>query len=265
MLDPSSPFFVARPPGPGSKNEVALMRLRHALLSCELPPGSYFAEAGLDERYGLGRASVRVALVFLAAEGLVTSQARQGWQAAPVTGELIGNLLSARRHIEPLLLSDLPPGQMVEKLDALATFNAAIIDRRDAQSLVTARATDRQLMDLLAGNLGFFLGKWVSEIWNHSARVVHFLETPQAPHLVSDRRLLVDALLERDRRAATAQLLLDLERLQEFVSEALLRLRLPLAVEPKKGNRRQRVHRRPNTAANLPSAARPNETRGKTT
>ena len=267
MLDRSSPFSLQRPPGPQSKNAVGLKRLRHALLTCEIEPGSAFAETELETRFELSRASIRVALASLAAEGLVTSRARQGWQAAPVTGELIGDLIAVRRKVEPLLLERVPGQPALEKLDTLAMMNAAVAGRDDPQSLVTARATDRQLLEILAGNSGHFLSKWLCEIWDHSARVIHFLENSEARFFTSNRRPLVKALAQHDRATATAEILLDIERFHQFVADALLRLRSPLAPMPGDNQARKmgRTSEGGTNALRPDSPARQNQTRGKTT
>ena len=268
MLDPSSPFLLARPPGPESKNAICLKRLRHILVACEIPPGCSFSESELEARYGLSRASIRVALASLAAEGLVMSQPRQGWKAAPLTGASIGDLLSARRQIEHHLAEDAPDGPVVEKLDTLAMFNSALLGRSDQQSLVTARATDRQILDILAEGKGFFLRKWLSEVWDQSARVVHFLERPEARFGPADRRPLVSALRSKDRSAAAAELLGEIDRFHDFVSDALLRLRLPLAVGAERNLAHQRTHWVAAGGADTRHPDRPattSETKGNTT
>jgi DNA-binding GntR family transcriptional regulator len=229
MLDQSSPFLLARPPRAESKNAIGLKRLRHALVVCEIRPGCAFSESELETRYGLSRASIRVALTSLAAEGLVMSQPRKGWRAAPVTGASIGDLLNTRRRIEPHLVEGQLEEQVAGRLDMLAMVNAALLGRSDPQSLATARATDRQILDLLAESQGYFLRKWLSELWDHSARVVHFLEQPEACFASSDRRPLVSALRNKDRAVASAEISREVDRLQQFLWAALLRLDLPLS------------------------------------
>lgn len=53
-------------------------RLRDDILSGALPPGERLVETALAERYGVGRAAVRAALVELDGEGLVQREANRG-------------------------------------------------------------------------------------------------------------------------------------------------------------------------------------------
>jgi DNA-binding FadR family transcriptional regulator len=92
LLNPSP-----RLPGADPQIAQAVRRLRIALVRCEIEPGQFVAEQEIAERFGLGRAAVRVALTALEVAGLVTRRPRQGWRAAPITDELLAGFGSSLR------------------------------------------------------------------------------------------------------------------------------------------------------------------------
>ena len=56
VFDPASPFTGKTDPlRPAQKTSFAEDRLKVAVQSCELPPGSIATEAQISERFGLGR------------------------------------------------------------------------------------------------------------------------------------------------------------------------------------------------------------------
>ncbi len=103
MLDSSG---LGLPTLPGAESHLAFAgrRLRQACLAWELVPGSFVHEAELARRFGLGRAAVRVALTELAASGLVSRHARQGWQVSAIDGSRVRSVLEGRRLLEPALV-----------------------------------------------------------------------------------------------------------------------------------------------------------------
>jgi DNA-binding GntR family transcriptional regulator len=228
MIDNSSLFSNAQPPGPKTKSSVALQRLKHALLTCEIKPGAIFAEAEIEAHYRLSRAGVRAALASLAAHGLVTPQPRQGWRAAPITGAVIGDLISVRRQLEPTLAKRVLSDKDIEQLNALVMLHTALAERDDAQARVTARVTDRQILNVLAGGAGLFLRRWLTEMWDHTSRVVHFLDGGGAHYRPLSREPLIAALKARTSKAAAKELERDIAYFETFVADALLQLPVQL-------------------------------------
>ncbi|MBS7699626.1 MULTISPECIES: GntR family transcriptional regulator [unclassified Chelatococcus] len=222
MLDRSSPFLTAIPPGPATKNAVAGQVLRHALLTCDIAPGAAFSEVEIEFRYRLGRASIRGALAGLAGEGLVTPLPRQGWRAAPITVALITSLIAARRQLEPMLAKRKLSAAEVSRLDSLVMLDVALAGRGDIQAITTARVTDRQIMDVIALESGVFQRKWLAETWDHCARVLAFLETGELKYHHASRADLVAALRAGDAKQAGAELLRDIAAFERFVERAVL-------------------------------------------
>lgn len=200
----------------------ALKRVRRALLACELAPGAEYSEADIAERFGLGRAAVRMALNTLAGERLVSVLVRRGWQVAPISGALIGDVIRARRLLEPGLATlRLEPSEAAS-LRALAQILAALQSRPDRQALVTLRSTERQLLDVLAHKTGGMVVAWLSETWNQSERIVNFFDGAGAHGRPVSRLALVEALAIGDAAAAREQVGIAIDAFQAFVTECLL-------------------------------------------
>jgi DNA-binding GntR family transcriptional regulator len=223
MFDRSSPFAQPKPAGPSPKSAVALQVLRHAILTCEFAPGTAFSEAEIEARYRLGRAGVRSALQVLTAEGLVAPLPRQGWRAKPITGALIGDLITARRQAEIGIAHVELTASEGERVQTLVMLAATLAGRHDSQALVTARATDRQILDLLADRTNSFHRKWLLELWDHSQRVVSFLEAGEVQYRPLSREGLFEALAASDHSVATAEILREVDHFETFVSRTLLR------------------------------------------
>jgi DNA-binding GntR family transcriptional regulator len=81
--------------------DLAYQRIKRDILECVLPPGSDVTETRLTERYALGKAPVRAALLRLRQEGLVRPMARRGYVVTPVTVKDVQDLFEFRLLLEP--------------------------------------------------------------------------------------------------------------------------------------------------------------------
>ncbi|WNJ88331.1 GntR family transcriptional regulator [Bosea sp. 685] len=203
MLDTSSPFAPSVTlPAAEARMDVATRRLRKAVIACELAPGEFIHEAALVERFGLGRAGIRVALTALSAQGFVSRHARQGWRIAPVDGALIEAVLDGRRRLEPSLAVQRLSGQTRDMLISLLGVMESVFGRSEPAALATARLAERQLRDLLVSSAGTFARRWLAEIWDHADRILHLLDLTGHPITPPDRRALAAALIAGDADAA---------------------------------------------------------------
>jgi DNA-binding GntR family transcriptional regulator len=229
MYDPNSPFLKPRAPlAPGQKSDVALYRLRQAVLWCEVPAGEIVAEAGLAARFGLARAAVRVALHHLAAEGLVAPQARQGWRVRAVTGALAGHVLAARRQVEPALAEVALGAADLAQVERIAAVVAATRGR--AATLEFRRQALRELDDLLLARINPLLGRFLAGLLDQSDRIVRHLESRGTARFEHDATpALAAALAGQDRAGVTAARLAALDALERFVVRHLLADPHPLA------------------------------------
>ncbi|HKS15570.1 MAG TPA: GntR family transcriptional regulator [Pseudomonas sp.] len=240
MLDTNSPFLSTPHRDVEPKADFALKRLRHALLSCELRPGEEHSEAQIAERFALGRAAVRMSLTTLAAEGLIAAHARRGWRVTPVSGAAIGELIQARRALEPVLAQVRLNPEEKQQAESLSQMIEALGGREDRQSLMTARSAERQLLELLAAKRGGLLQRWLLDAWNQAARIVNFFDQVQVHYQPDSRHALLSALASGDETAARTALFDNIEHYQRHITDCLLSTSANLASDSSPATPRQR-------------------------
>jgi len=250
MLDATSPFAPA--PGAEARLDVATRRLRQAIVACELVPGDFVHEAGLADRFRLGRASIRVALTELAAARFVTRHARQGWRIAPIDGALIAAVLDGRRRLEPSLAAHKLTEPALSTAMTLLGMIQSVSGRTELAALATARAAERQLRNLLAAGTGVFAAGWLSGIWDHSDRIVRMLDLGGHAMPPADLGELVAALKAEDADLARKAI----EREHQHFANAVAHGFLAMSAQPSRPQarsaRRRGTHQSPLTAADRP-------------
>jgi DNA-binding GntR family transcriptional regulator len=78
-------------------------QIRSDILSGEFPPASRLIELQLTERYGVGRAAIRSAIVELSAEGLVVHEPNRGATVRNLSVEVAIEIAQARAVLEGIL------------------------------------------------------------------------------------------------------------------------------------------------------------------
>lgn len=222
MLDRSGSFSAPTLPKPAGLASFARARLRDAIMACELVPGATVSEPELAKQFGLGRAAVRQATAFLAAEGLLTARPRHGWLVKPVTGANIGDVIRARRQIDIAMASVKP---LSTALTDSALVISSLLGRGDAASLLAARRADRSFMAQLASLAGPYAAAWIAGLQDESDRIRLFLErlAPQVgKQPIADRQALLTALQSEDTAAATTLLLQEITAFERFCAECLM-------------------------------------------
>ena len=250
MLDASSPFLPA--PNAEALLDVASRRLRTAVVSCELTPGDFVHEAALAERFGLGRASVRVALTELAAGRFVSRHARQGWRIAPIDGALIGAVIDGRRRLEPTLAVHRLAEPALSTATALLGMVRSVSGRTELAALATARAAERQLRNLLAAGAGVFASDWLGEIWDHSDRIVRMLDLNGHAIPSADLSELVAALSAGDGDLAKRAIERDQKRFADAIAYSFLAMSAQPARPQARSARRGRAPQSPLVTADRP-------------
>ena len=84
---------------PTSQTQLLYDRVRQAILSFDLVPGSPLSERGLEAQYGASRTPVRAALMRLQAEGLAAREGR-AWRVTPIDLDEVTALAEYREAVE---------------------------------------------------------------------------------------------------------------------------------------------------------------------
>src|SRR5659263_143495 len=102
------PSFPAPDDSVSTFSSELVKRLRRAILTGELAPGSRLRLEALRERLGLtqSRGPLREALSRLGAEGLVLIEDQRGYRVAPISEENLREIARLRVHMETLALRE---------------------------------------------------------------------------------------------------------------------------------------------------------------
>lgn len=87
---------------PKLRHDEAYLCIRRDIISCQLWPGQRFTEAELIERYQIGKATCRNALLRLMQDGFVVSQPRRGYYVKPIRVKDVDEVFDLRLELEPM-------------------------------------------------------------------------------------------------------------------------------------------------------------------
>ncbi|MDQ7982218.1 GntR family transcriptional regulator [Paraburkholderia sp. SARCC-3016] len=181
-------------------SERACSAIRHDILSCVIEPAATLTEASLMARYGIGKATCRVALQRLAQEGFLRAVPRQGYVVRPITLKDVEEVFALRLQLEPLsarlaagkadigLLRDLERACRNDDvslgisnrigifMDANAAFHMAVAEASGNSRLVkTLGGLLNEMARLVA--LGFGVQKTKPEIRHDHTKMIDALES----------------------------------------------------------------------------------------
>lgn len=130
-----------------TRREQTHARLREAISSGLLAPGTHLAETELSEQLGVSRGTLREALRLLQQEGLVTSDARNRLSVRVVTEQEVTEIFDVRHALEALafrLLCARPDREQVVKhlrvdLERLREVDGDVVAQLDADLEFHAR------------------------------------------------------------------------------------------------------------------------------
>ncbi|WP_128376199.1 GntR family transcriptional regulator [Streptomyces cavernae] len=116
----------ARPSTGEQAKQHALAQLRQAILRGDMAPAQRLVENELAEQFGVTRASIRAALIDLAAEGLVERIRNRGSRVRVVTVEEAVAITECRMVLEGLCAAKAAVEASDEQLTELADLGAAM-------------------------------------------------------------------------------------------------------------------------------------------
>jgi len=204
----------------GVDNMSATDRLRNDILTGALPPGERLVELQLAERYQIGRAAIRAALLELDSEGLVRREANRGATVRRISLSDAIEITQARGALEGLVAR-------------LAAERATDEERTDLQALVAAmevavandarleyanlnRALHRTLLQIARHEVATDL---VANLRNRSAHHQYRLATVtgRANESLGQHRAIVAAIVVGDGDAAEAAMRAHLESVADVL------------------------------------------------
>jgi GntR family carbon starvation induced transcriptional regulator len=185
-------------------------RLRADIIAGELRPGQKLTLETLKDRYEVGITPLREALYKLSASLLVEAEDQRGFRVAPVNLGRLTDLISARQHIETLVLrNSIQAGDLAWEGEVLAAFHRLKGTRMYGdESRVISRAWE-------AAHRGFHLAilsaappsillHFQTTLWDHAARYRNLVSPGVLKEDVLNREHehLVSAVLARDEEMA---------------------------------------------------------------
>lgn len=144
-----------RVPAVPTLRQLVVDRLRDAIETGQLRPGSRLIERDLCERLGVSRTSVREAMRELEAAGLVSTQANRGPIVAVVTSEMAKSIYQVRMVLEGLaarLFARHATVEQIEQLRASVDVLEAVYDDFTAAGFLKAKSEFYRILLEGAGN-----------------------------------------------------------------------------------------------------------------
>jgi len=184
-------------------------RLREAIVSLELTPGTVLARQELAEQFGISQTPVRDALMRLGEEGLVDIFPQHATVVSRIDIAAARQAHFLRRAIEFEVVRALvqeADDRLLARLRAQVELQAALIGTDDYSEFVAADQSFHRQMYEAAG---------VPDLWDlvrrgsgHVDRLrrLHLPSAGKAQAVVRDHRRILDAIAQRDPEAAQARL-----------------------------------------------------------
>ena len=232
MLDASGPI---QSDGETRQGDIAFQMLRADIVACRIAPGSSVSEAELAERYRLGKAGIRRALVRLIERDWVQALPRRGYLVKPITLRDIGEIFELRRMIEPVAVRHAAGRSDVNRLRQLDAICGSGFMARDTASQATWLQAHRQLhLALVTAGGNERLADVFEPLWDETERLIYHtgLMRSRAADLRHDHAALIAALATGRGDDAASAVDDELARLQRLIVDVALETPSMLAPAP---------------------------------
>lgn len=224
MLDISAP--VLADDREGRQRDIACEMLRADIVACRLAPGVSVTESALTERYGIGKAAIRGALLRLAERGWVRALSRRGYVVKPIALRDIGEMFELRRIVEPAA-ARLAAGRMdINRLREIEAVCGAGFVPGDTASETTFLQAHRQMhLTIVLGGGNRRLAEDFRHLWDEVERVIYHtgLLRTRAAELRHDHSALIAALAGGRGDDAAAAVDDEIESLHRMIVDTALK------------------------------------------
>ncbi len=198
--------------------------LRGAILSCELRPGVQLQERDLADRFGVSKSPVRDALLRLQEQDLVEVIPRKGYRITPISISAIAEMYEMRLLLERACVERLAEHGTAEDLRSLDEFRT-VSDGGDLQAWTRYNRRFHVRIAEACGNRR--LAKAARDVIEQFDRLTFISVTAERQELgnvqrfVAEHVTLIEALQDRDKRAAAAMVRSHLEHAQRSLRKQL--------------------------------------------
>jgi DNA-binding GntR family transcriptional regulator len=189
------------------RSAAAYEQIKIDIVACLLKPGEQITEGELQERYNIGKATLRAALARLSQDGLIRSEPRRGYRITAVTLRDVNEIFDTRLVVEPAAMK---LGASAITDHGLASLEPAI---RQAQKPETLRsptaflAASKELRLAIVRTTGNFrLVRALAQLLDESERVLHlgYVHLDLTKLLSKQHEVLLGAVRKGDGEAAEA-------------------------------------------------------------
>ena len=205
---------------PEALTDQVTHRLRTAILSGTLPPGTYLSVPEIARQLGVSRTPAREGLIALEREGLVEPRARSGMAViAGGTADIL-DLLDIREGLEIMTCrraAERMDDAAIAQLNDLFVRHEALVERRDLAGHVELDAKFHEMVREGAGNRR--LARQLVQI-DQQLRVLNSrlsrAEGWSGRAVLRDHRAIIDAIAAHDPDEAERQMRAHIERTRAF-------------------------------------------------
>lgn len=188
----------------------ATLNLREHILSGALKPGARLTETPLAEQLGVARATLRMSLHKLAAEGIVVQIPYTGWQVVALSAQDIWELWTLRGSLESLasrIVAERMTDSMSARLkEALENLAAACRRRRIHDVNKADFAFHRTIIDLADhARLSEQYRRVEQQVRLYIATTNMFNPADEWTAIIEHHQLLASALLSKDPERAARE------------------------------------------------------------
>jgi GntR family carbon starvation induced transcriptional regulator len=212
--------------------DVALQKMKHAIVCCELAPGFKLKVDALSKEYGISSSPIREALNRLTQEGVVHASDNKGFRVAPISVADFQEITRLRVLLEGEALGDaIEFGDDQWEGNVLAAFHRlSITEKRMGDGPVAldddwAERHKHFHFTLFSACPSKLLLNMVDSLFDRAERYRRFsaLHRQTERHKSNEHQILMKAVLARDKEKAVGLLRRHIERNKDSVTEAIQR------------------------------------------
>ena len=207
------------------RSAAAYEQIKIDIVACLLKPGEQITEGALQERYEIGKATLRAALARLSQDGLIRSEPRRGYRVTPITLRDVNEIFETRLIVEPAAMK---VSALAMTDHGLESLKPAIRQTQKPETLRSATAflaASNELRLAIVRTTGNFrLVRTLAQLLDESERVLHlgYLHLDLTKLLSKQHEALLAAVTKGDGEVAEALSARQIADTKRMLLDALL-------------------------------------------